>query len=131
MLVEYWPLVTNLRDNASDAVVIPYVPVTSQPLISKPTNEKKRTSIVSTVNDTVLCATGAIGAKRLIPCVTSIAVGRSADVVRPAPVGVKSDGTRLLRAAVTTFASASLPGKLGVILGRRGSSLLSAGGPKK
>lgn len=89
------------------------------------------TRVVSTINGTVLGASGAIRAKSSVPCVASVAVGVSANVVGPAPVGIKNDRTSLGGTAVTTSAGAGLPVELGVGLSCGGADLLGADGAQE
>lgn len=89
------------------------------------------TRVVSTLNGAVLGAGDAVGAERSVPCVAVVAVGVSANVVSPAPVGVKDNRTSLGGAAVATGTSAGLPVKLGVGLSRGSADLLSADGAQE
>lgn len=91
-------------------------------------NHKKHTRVISTLDGAVLGARHSIGAEGGVPSVASVAVGVAADVVSPAPVGVKNHSTVLSRAASATSTSAGLPCQLGMSLSRRRSDLLSAGG---
>lgn len=92
------------------------------------TQSSKLTRVVSTVDSAVLGARVTIGAVLGAPGVASVAVGVSANVVGPSPVGVEHNGTRLVGAVGTTGTRAGLPGQLGVVLSSAGANLLSAGG---
>lgn len=89
------------------------------------------TRVVSTVNRAVLGAGVAVRAEGGVPCVAVVAVGVSASVVSPAPVGVKDNRTSLGSAAVATGASAGLPVELGVGLSRGSADLLGADGTQE
>lgn len=51
--------------------------------------------------------------------------------MRPSPVGVERDGSRLGGAAVASSTSAGLPVELGVSLSLRGADLLGADGAQE
>jgi len=89
------------------------------------------TRVVSTIDGTVLGTGSAVRASRCVPRVAIEAVRVSVDNVSPAPVGVEDNGARLVGAALTTCASTSLPGQLGVSLCLLFADLLSASGPEK
>ena len=89
------------------------------------------TRIVGAVNGALLRASVTIGTEGGVPGVAVVAVGVSTDVVGPAPVGVKHDGSSLGGTAVATSASAGLPVDLGVSLSLRCADLLSADGAQE
>ena len=80
--------------------------------------------VVGTINAALLSADRVVGADALIPDVSVIAVGRSLDRVRPAPVGVEHNAGADIRAGAR---GTPLPVQGRVVLRLQRASLLGLG----